>query len=234
MTANEIVEAATADIQKYVNAALSTVLASIEAEERDTEAEAKSTIASRKKALAKAVKSLDVDTLERVEKTFVDYVPNLATIDPELVEELNEEQQLAIGEEYVRYQQAKEFLEVRHAALKELVFGHVDATVGAHENGEIKLPQIGKVLRREGAGRTDPIVDTAVLRRSLPTDVVGEIFETVEIPEQLIPAHTEEVFSEENLIAVAARRPEIFAVIREALIPGKQKTEKFVVRDLNE
>lgn len=191
----------------------------------------RSTIATRKAELAKAIASLDVEALAQVEQTFAEYVPNIATISAEDAPELTHEQVVALAAEYVRHQRVSEFLEVRKATIKGLVFQHFDNTVGTNVNGELPVPEVGKVLKREGAGITDPELNLDKLRAALGADA-EKVFVEVYVPEQIIPARIEQTFSEEALINLAATKPEILdGAIRDSLIPGKAKTSKFIMRD---
>lgn len=222
------------DIQKYIEATYRQVLNDVDVEAAET-AKTK-TIKARKAALAKAIKTLDFDTLEQVEKVLTEYVANIATITPE-ARALTPSEVLTLAEEYERFLTGSEFLAVRRETIKEIFFGHFDTVNGPNTNGEYEVPETGKVFKREGAGRTDPQVDVDSLRDALlvhPSLKVSDVFETVEVPEQIIPAHTEEVFTEEALIKAAARHPELLDVIATVLVPGKQKVEKFVVRPISD
>lgn len=189
------------------------------------EKKAKSTIATRKKALAKAVEGLDLEVLGKVDEAAKTYVDQIATIDAE-PHALADTEALALAEEYNRLRLLAEFLDTRKDAIKQAIFGHIDVTVGAGEKGEVKVEQAGITLRREGGGQADPAIDVDGLVEALGDDADG-LFEEVHIP-----ARVERTFSEDRLIELAAKRPEVLETVREHLVPGKARPEKFVVREI--
>jgi len=200
-------------------------------DEQAAKAQRGKTLAARKKAWIEAVREFDVEKLVELQTKMQGYVDKIARIDfdPEHPRALTDEERLSMGSEFVDFLEISEFLTTRRDLIKEMVFGHLDATVGENTNGEIPVPEVGRTLRREGCGRTTPGIDTEKLKGLLGDDW-DRCLEVTEVPEQIIPAHTEVEFSEEKLMALCAEKPETLEALRQSLIPGQIKTPRFTNR----
>lgn len=203
------------------------------ADEAVAETQRARTIAQRKQAWLDAVATFDVEKLVELQGKMQGYVDKMVRIESAEPRALTAEEVVALGAEYVDYLDIAEFLAVRKDTIRDYVYAHLDETVGEDRSGEIPVPEVGKVFKREGCGRTTPGVDVDRLRELLGADY-EQCLEVTEVPEQVIPAHTEVAFSEEKLMALAARKPEVLEALRQSLIPGQRKTPRFVVRPYKE
>jgi len=203
-------------------------------DEKRRPARIKNTVATRKAALKKAVAELDMERLGVLGRRMASYIDKVCT--PDIVEPrmLTELEAFSLMEEYIDQREIAEFLTTRRETMKELVFGAIDAENTAKgfdpeiTNGEIPVPGLGKVFRKEGAGRSEPDFDEKKLRKLLG-DRADRVYR-----EEIIPEQRTEVLDEEALLRLAQEDPSVMEVIRESLIPGKPKNPRFVVRDLSE
>jgi hypothetical protein len=193
----------------------------------------RSNLATRKAAWAKAVRSYDVEKLTELQTTMQNYVDHIARIDTLEPRELTEVETSQLMAEHSNYKEIAEFLESRKDTIKKLVFAHLDETVGPNQNGAVPVPEMGMKFTREGCGIGTPTIDADKLKGLLGDDW-SEVVDVIDVPEQYIPAYHEEILSEDKLLELAARRPEVFEHLRESLIPGKQKTARFQARPLAE
>lgn len=198
---------------------------------KSVDASRRNTIAERKTEWAEAVAKLDVEQLAKLDATMSEYIDNLVTLPTDAPAALKPTEAKSLMQEYLRLETIAEFMDVRRATMKLLVFAHLDETVGPGENGAIVVTELGKQFKREGAGQGDPSLDMEELERLLGPDMEG-LYDVVEFPEEIIPAHTERVFSEARLIAMVQNQPEKMEALKEAILPGKVKTPKFIVRNL--
>lgn len=204
-------------------------------DEKKRPARIKNTIATRKAALKKAVADLDMERLGALGRKMSGYIDKIST--PDVVEPrpLTPLEAFNLMEEYADLREISEFLVVRRETMKDLVFGAIDAENSAKgldpevTNGEIPVPGLGKSFRKEGAGRTDPDLDEKKLMKVLDPEDVAKVFR-----EEVVPATTITVLDEERLLRLAQEKPEVMEKIRDALVPGKPKSPRFVVRDLAE
>ena len=198
---------------------------------KSVDAARRKTIAERKSEWTQAVENLDVEQLSKLDATMSEYIDNLVTISASTPRELEKTEVSSLMSEYLRLETIAEFMDVRRATMKLLVFAHLDETVGVGENGAIVVQELGKQFKREGAGQADPSLDLEELARVLGPEMEN-LYETVTVPEQIIPAHTDRVFSEARLVAMVQAQPEKMEALKAAIKPGKAKTPKFIVRSL--
>jgi len=188
------------------------------------------TVAARKKEWATAVASLDLETLTKVETMMTEYVDKIVTIETTDPRELEHSEAVSLMAEHDRMRDITEFLDTRREAIKTLVFAHLDKTVGPGENGALKIPEMRRVFKREGAGQPDPQLNIEELVRLLGPEA-NRVFDVVDVPEVVVPAHTETVFSEEKLMRLIQEDPSKMELLKKAIVPGKPKTPRFVPRD---
>lgn len=195
----------------------------------------KTTIDSRKSEWKEAVESLDVDRLLEVQQemdSFIDKVRVLSKKDSDEIE-LSKAEAKDLMTEHLSNKHITEFLEARQAMVKEMVFQVIDERLrkeGVENpsvvNGEIQVPELGKVFRKEGAGLKPPSLDMAKLR-----ELLGDRVEEVTV-RKTIPEHVVEEVDEDLLVELAQKDESIMEAIQEAAVPGKPKSARFVVRDL--
>ena len=195
----------------------------------------KTTIDSRKSEWKEAVESLDVDRLLEVQQemdSFIDKVRVLSKKDSDKIE-LSKAEAKDLMTEHLSNKHITEFLEARQAMVKEMVFQVIDERLrneGVENpsvvNGEIQVPELGKVFRKEGAGLKSPSLDMAKLR-----ELLGDRVEEVTV-RKTIPEHVVEEVDEDLLVELAQKDESVMEAIQEAAVPGKPKSARFVVRDL--
>lgn len=151
---------------------------------------------------------------------------------------LDKTQASLLMEEWTAITEAEVAIKARKDRVKEMVFGSLTLTnelAGVEDPdlqpGEVVVETQGRKFAREGGGRQDPTFDTEVLKEALG-DQAKQVFDTVKIPRQVIPARTEEVLNEDRLTGFLARNPELIELVREAIVPGAPKTTRLVVRDV--
>lgn len=195
----------------------------------------KTTVDSRKKEWKEAVESLDIDRLLEVQSemdSFVDKVRVLSKKDSDEIE-LSKAEAKDLMVEHLSNKHITEFLEARQAMVKEMVFQVIDERLRkegvenpAIVNGEIQVPELGKVFRKEGAGLKPPSLDMAKLRELLG-DRINEV--TVR---KTIPEHVVEEIDEDLLVKLAQEDSSVLEALEQAAVPGKPKNARFTVRDM--
>ena len=80
-----------------------------------------------------------------------------------------------------------------------------------------------------GFGKTSVIKTSK--RLNLSTDL-PMVIDIVDVPEEVIPAHTDEVFSLDKALKLSQRDTKVMEVLRDCLVPGALKTARLWVRDL--
>jgi len=192
----------------------------------------KSTVASRKAELAKAVSEYDVEVLMDLQVKMQNYVDSIVRLSMDSPRSLTHQEALELMVEHEDYRKINEFLAARREAIRTLVFASIDAENAAKgldpdsHGGQILVPELGKKFAKEGAGYKPPSLDVNALRLMLGPEDAAKVFE-----EEVIPAQTVQVLSEEKLMQLAAEKPDVMETIRAALIPGAVKTPRFTVPD---
>jgi hypothetical protein len=202
---------------------------------------AHTTVAQRKDKLRQSLEDYDVDRLLELQQkmsSFIDILTgdSIATTNGGRV--LDGTRAADLMKRFLDQRDIDELASVVRDLIKETVYGHIDALLEASDvedpeahNGSLEVPELGKKFCREGAGYKDPEFDTVRLKELLG-DRAADIFDTEEVPEQIIPAHTEEVFSIEKALKLGQRDPAVMEILRDCLTPGALKSSRFVVRDL--
>lgn len=194
----------------------------------------KDTVATRKQKLREAMASSDPEVLVPLQEKMQDYVDAVAKVEMGEPRHLTEDEARDLMREYIDRREIDEFLTTRREAMKDIVFTAIDFDLQEKgmdpetTGGEIAVPELGKVFRKEGAGRGEPSLDEKKLRKLL-----GPRIEKV-YRSELIPAQTVEVLDEQALMELAQDDPTVMEAIRESLVPGKPKSARFVVRDIKE
>lgn len=141
---------------------------------------------------------------------------------------------LALMEEIIDAELIRDALDARHHETKRMVFDSLTAANSAegisdpeHHNGSIEVPALKKQFTREGTGKTAPTLNPLALRALLTTEEWEEITTVTIIPER-----REYTIDEKKLAEFLHANPRKIEALRQALIPGKWKTPRFVVRDL--
>lgn len=200
------------------------------------------TVASRKLQMRLALEEYDVDRLLELQQTmtaFVDLVTRTNTIisnDNDASPVLDGEQAKDLMLRYLERREIDEFLTTVKDIIRESVFAHIDAVLtadgvedAANTNGTLEIPELGQKFSREGAGYQDPKLDEARLKKLLG-DRWDDICDDIDIPEQVIPAHTEKVLSLEKALKLSRKDPAVMEILRDCIIPGAPKTPRLWVR----
>lgn len=193
---------------------------------------ARSTVAARKAQLRADLEDFDVERLLSLQEEMARFI-DLVTIPigEDLI--LPDSSKLILMQQFLAKRNISEFADVIGEQVKAIVFAHIEAEAAAdgeedpaNVNGSIEVPALGKKFSKEGAGYTTPTINETVLAQLLPADVVAEVFVTKEV------IKVERSLDLPKLMALMGERPELMAVIGEALNPGIPKTQRLYVRDL--
>lgn len=206
---------------------------------KPTETIQRNNLEARKKKLAKAVRDSDPEVLERMAEIMATYVDDVARIFPDEPRQLTKSEAHVLMAEALQNKDITEFVAMRKDAIRELVFMSIDETNRAkgldptEHGGKIPVPTLGKVFCKEGVNPGKPTVDNDKLREMLGADA-DKVFVTTVIPEQVIPEQRITELDEEALLRLAATRPEVMVMLKEALVPGTPTPGRFVIRDLKD
>jgi hypothetical protein len=208
-------------------------------EELLEQAEPKSTIASRKAETARAITEFDLDYLLDLQDVAG------ALIDKITVNELNlrdgdlipAELATALAQEFLDERKVGELLAARKEQIKAAVFAHITTELKAqgvknpeNTNGAIAVPSLGVEFQRYGCGPKTPTVNVEILKELLGEERFDEICTTVDVPERIVPAHTETVVSGEKIMLATQADPEILELVRQSLESGGWKSPSFTLR----
>lgn len=199
----------------------------------------RTTVASRKLLMRQALEGYDVDRLLELQDTmtqFVDLVTRSSLIDEDAPVVLDGERAKDMMSCYLSQREIDEFATTVKDLIREAVFAHIDAVGAAegkadpeHINGTLEVPELGRKFCREGAGYKDPKLDEARMQELLG-DRWDEVCEDIDIPEEVIPAHTEKVLSVEKALKLSRKDPAVMEVLRACIIPGEPKSPRLFVR----
>lgn len=193
------------------------------------------TIEARKNEWKSVVDSFDIDRLLAIQGEMDSFVDKMKVLDKRDSNEidLTTEEAKSLMVEYLSSKNIAEFLEARQSMVKEIVFRVIEEKLredGVEDpkntNGEIAVPELGKVFKKEGAGLKDPSLDVAKLKEILG-DRMKEITTVKVIPEKRV-----EEIDEDLLVELAANDPEVMAAIKESAVSGGPKSPKFIVRNI--
>ena len=200
----------------------------------------RSNLESRKSDWQKAIEKFDVEKLVELQEKMENYVDEIAVRElPETPVVLDEKQRYGLMKEHIDLTTIKEVLEARRDFIKAAVFQsltqeNIEAGIEdpENQNGKIEVPELKKVFCREGTGRSNPSINEEKLEELLGEEIWEKVVDRVNVPEVVIPAHTETNLNVDKLMAVATEDPQLLEKLRESLVPGKYKSPKFMVRDL--
>ena len=183
---------------------------------------------------AKKVKGCTAD-IAPAAKAVREFLPESKVVAPiveravESGEGLTDDEVVLVAKQIVDGKLVKELVDATYDAAKAAVFRTMDKVAEEageefpeHTNVEIEVPELGKRLVREGAGRKDPSLDEERLRALVGEDVWAEI--TTE--------HVVRVVDDEKLARVALENRGLLEQVREATVPGGWKSPRLMVRDI--
>src|SRR3954468_10808504 len=137
----------------------------------------------------------------------------------------------AVMNELLTLRTVMEALEARRLMVKDSAFDHIELDLASkgvddpkNANGHLSVPSTGKKFCKEGAGIGPSILDWDVVEDRLTDEDWAEIHvtEIIRTPDR------------DKLADLVTRKPELAAVVRDALSPGEPKTPRFIVRDMGE
>jgi len=203
--------------------------------------ENRSTVAQRSEAWKQALATMDEEKLLVMQEKMSEYVDLVSKIDLDIntpPKSLDDTQRVHLMKVYLMYKEMAEFLEVCKQWFKDITFSVITAEKETanvedfeHSAGEILVPELGKRFCKEGGQRKNPTLDEDKLKELLG-DKWEDACEVEEVPEVVIPAHRETVFSIEKLMKLAESDLTILETVREALIPGDWGPNSFTVRNM--
>lgn len=158
----------------------------------------------------------------------------------EATESLSQEQVDALGEEYLLWQKFNDFLESRNKTFRGMVFSTLDEQASQTSSSVPPHQTKGKLVantsegklsfNREGGDRKKPTVDVDRLKEVVGDSRFEKLTDKIKVRRQVIPAHTEEKFSEEKFVEAVYNGDITFEEAQEVLIPGAWQTPRFTVR----
>lgn len=202
----------------------------------------RTTVAQRKEQLRQAVEAFDLDRLIELQDKASSIVDLITNNELHLDGEnhvLENQLVTALMKEILVEREIKELIDMRNDVIRAAIFAHLTALAEArgeefpeHTNGSVEVPTEGKKFTREGTGQKTPILNENKLRALLGEERWEAVCDVTEVPEQVIPAHTEYSVSGEKIIAAAADDPAILELVKQSLEAGGWKTPKFHIRNL--
>lgn len=142
---------------------------------------------------------------------------------------LDDEEIVLVAKQVVDGKLVKELVDATYDAAKAAIFLTMNKTAEAegeefpeHTNVWIDVPELGKRLSREGAGRKEAELDEEALR-----DLVGD-----DLWEQITSEVTVRVVDEAKLSKLALKNKGLLEQVRKATIPGGWKSPRLMVRDI--
>lgn len=157
--------------------------------------------------------------------------------------ELEQKEVDSLAKEYVAWQTINDALQARHQQFRQMVFqslnvqfereikeaGLVSDRPPEQMAGELFSEAYGVRFKREGGGRKDPTINWSRLQAELP-EVYVEVCDKLDVPEQVVPAHTELIPNGEKLMTAVHSGKIPLETLREVLVPGAWMTPRFVPR----
>lgn len=199
------------------------------------------TVASRKLVMRQALEGYDVERLLKLQETmaaFVDLITTSSLLKEDAEVVLNGEQAVDLMSRYLEQREIDELMGVVKELIRETVFNHLDVVLNAdgakdpaNTNGSLEVPELGRKFCREGAGYKAPSLDEGRLEELL-ADRWDEVCDDINIPEQIIPAHTDKVLSIEKALKLGRKDPAVMEILRDCVVPGTPKTPRLVVRTM--
>lgn len=200
-----------------------------------------STVASRKLLMRQALEEYDVDRLLKLQETmagFVDLITTSTLLQEDASVVLDGERAQELMSRFLEQREIDELMGTVKDLIRETVFSHLDAVLAAdgaadpaNTNGALEVPELGKKFCREGAGYKDPDLDEGRLQELLG-ERWDDVCDDIDIPEQVIPAHTDKVLSIEKALKLGRKDPAVMEILRACVIPGTPKTPRLFVRNM--
>ena len=144
-------------------------------------------------------------------------------------EGLNDEEIVLVAKQVIDGKLVKELVDATYDAAKAAIFRTMDLVAEEageefpeHTTVEIEVPELGKRLVREGAGRKEATLDEEALRA-----IVGE-----EVWQEITSEHVVRAVDEEKLAKAAVKNKALLEQVREATVAGGWKSPRLMVRDI--
>jgi hypothetical protein len=142
---------------------------------------------------------------------------------------LDENEAVLVTEQVLAGKLLEEWVKATYETARNLVFASLDVQFAEqgedfpeHTNGYIDVPELGKRLSREGAGRKDSGLDEEKLLELIGDEAFASI--SVEVTTRKV--------DESLLIAAVAANPELLEQVRASIEVGDWKTPRFTIRDI--
>lgn len=189
------------------------------------------------KALIKATKKVKgcSEDLAPAAQAVRDFLPGAKAVAPiaerviETGKGLDDDEIVLVTKSVVDGKLVKELVDAAYETSKTAIFRTMDEAAAEegeefpeHTNVWIDVPDLGKRLSREGAGRKEAELDQDALR-----DLVGD-----EVWAQITSEHVVRVVDEEKLAKVALKNKGLLEQVRKATVPGGWKSPRLMVRDI--
>lgn len=195
----------------------------------------KNTVATRKEKLRESIDKVDVDALVKIQEEMDSFVNKM-----NLVHTKNDLDVLLVDDdslmdEIITLKNIQEFLDVRRDMIKEIVFEKINNKIRVEDpdnddventNGFIEVDELGKKFCREGAGRGEPTLDIDKIKEVFGDDALEFV------KQEIIPEQRKEVIDEDLFVGFLAKNPDAITKVSEAIVPGKLRSPRFVVRDI--
>lgn len=143
--------------------------------------------------------------------------------------ELTPEEAVLVAKQIIDGKAVKELVDATYDAAKQAVFTTLNVVFAEegeaypeHTNGYLDVPELGKRLCREGAGRKEATLDEERLR-----EIVGE-----DVWVEITTAHVVRTVDEDKLAQAVLADPDLLERVREATETGGWKSPRLTVRDI--
>lgn len=190
------------------------------------------------KALIKATKKVRgcTEDLAPAAQAVREFLPESKVVAP-IVEQaasedraLTDDEVILVAKQVVDGKLVKELVDATYDAAKSAIFRTMDEVAAEageefpeHTNVWIDVPELGKRLSREGAGRKEATLDEDVLR-----ELVGET-----VWKEITSEHVVRVVDEDKLSKAALKHPALLEQVRKATEVGGWKSPRLMIRDIS-
>lgn len=189
------------------------------------------------KALVKATKKVRgcTEDLAPAAQAVKEFLPESKVVAPLLeaaAEEgraLDDEEIILVTKQVVDGKLVKELVDATYDAAKTAIFRTMDEVAAEagedfpeHSNVWIDVPDLGKRLSREGAGRKPAELNEDALR-----EIVGEA-----VWQEITSEHVVRVVDEEKLAKAALKHRDLLEQVRKATVAGGWKSPRLMIRDI--
>lgn len=202
----------------------------------------RTTVAQRKAEKRNDIEQVNMPKLRALQKKLSAVIKVITTNQIDLApgELLTQEQKVSLMREYLDERDIAELIAVRKdEMIREIVFNHLTAEAAAeqkedpeYQNGKIVVPELGYYFHRYGCGRKEADLNSTKL-----AGLLGEQWplacDAVTIERLVIPAHVEYTLSEEKLLQLAQKDPEVYEKLLACLEVGGWKNPSFTARPIS-